>query len=165
MTPTECRTLLAEMICGGRVDLAIQEKLEKTQSRIEPVLVETMLEYPDPLLREVAATILGVRRNPKAIPALLRALRDSSQHVRFDALVAIEKCAGLDPATLSITLRLDPKKPKQAVARVEAWWQIVRKASESEATAEAPAAQRGPPADFGRRLLLLLRVPGAGRSR
>jgi HEAT repeat protein len=127
MTPTECRTFLAEMIRGGRVDLAIQEKLEKTQSRIDPVLVEAMLEYPDPLLREAAATILGERRNPKAIPALLRALRDSSEHVRFDALVAIEKCTGLDPATLGIALRLDPRRPKQAVARVEAWWEIVRK--------------------------------------
>jgi HEAT repeat protein len=127
MTPTQCRTLLAEMIRGDRVDRAIQERLEKTQSRIEPVLMEAMLEYPDPLLREVAATILGARSNPKAIPALLLALRDSSEQVRFDALVAIEKCAGLDPATLGAALRLDARKPKQAVARVEAWWQIVKK--------------------------------------
>ena len=127
MTPTQCRTLLAEMIRGERVDPAIQEELEGTQSRIDPVLVEAMLEYPDPLLREVAASILGERGDPKAIPALLLALRDPSEQVRFDALVAIEKCAGLDPATLGAALRLNPRKPKQAVARVEAWWQIVKK--------------------------------------
>lgn len=86
-----------------------------------------MLEYPDPLLREVAATILGERRKPKAIPALLRALRDSSERVRFDALIAIEKCAGLEPATLGAALRLDPTKPRQTMARIEAWWRIVQK--------------------------------------
>jgi HEAT repeat protein len=127
MTPTQCRTVLVEMIRGARVDEAIQDQLTRTRSRIDPVLVEAMLEYPDPLLREAAATILGERGNPKVIPALLLALRDSSEQVRFDALVAIEKCAGLDPATLGAVLRLDPRKPKQALARVEAWWQIVKK--------------------------------------
>src|SRR6266516_6177491 len=117
-------TVATQLVVDGRVNTAFQHELETTRQRVDPLLSK-LLVHRNPLIREVAATILGERRKPKSIPALIAALADKSEHVRWDALVAIEKCAGLSPAELSFVLRLSPRRPRIIKSRVEAWWQIV----------------------------------------
>ena len=117
-------TVATQLVACGRVNTAFQHELETTRRRVDALLSE-LLVHRNPLVREVAATILGERRKPKSIPALITALADKSEHVRWDALVAIEKCAGLSPGELSFVLLLTPKRPRIIKSRVEAWWQIV----------------------------------------
>ena len=113
-----------QLVADGRVNTTFQRELETTRRRVDALLSE-LLVHRNALVREVTATILGERRNPKSIPALITALADKSQHVRWDALVAIEKCADLSPGELSDVLRLTPTRPRMIKSRVEAWWQIV----------------------------------------
>jgi len=117
-------TVARQLVADGRVNIAFQHELETTRQRID-TLLSKLLTHGNSLVREVAATILGERRKPNSIPALITALADKSQHVRWDALVAIEKCAGLSPGELSVVLGLTPTRPRIMKSRVEAWWKIV----------------------------------------
>jgi HEAT repeat protein len=117
---------LAERLKPGRFTQSTQDKLERTRSRIEPQLMQ-LLRHRDAFVREVAATILGERRKPESIPALLKAVSDRSPHVAFDAIVAIEKCAGLETGELVSALWLDLSKPRSAARPLAAWWRIVRR--------------------------------------
>ena len=117
--------LIASQLEPGEFTPATQAKLERTRSNIEPVLIQ-LLRHNDAFVREVAATILGERRSPHSIPALIRAVSDPSEHVGFDAVVAIEKCAGLDTGELTSSLYLDLSKPREGARRLAAWWRIVR---------------------------------------
>jgi HEAT repeat protein len=126
ITPGECRVLLSELIVGGKVNEALQRRLETTTGRIDGVLCEVLLDRDlPPLYREVAATILGERRNQKAVQHLITALTDPAEAVRFDALVAIEKAASLPIGTLVEVLRLDRRKPRVLRRRVEEWWKLI----------------------------------------
>lgn len=117
---------IVERIKPGSFTQEAQGELERTRARIEPQLIE-LLRYPNAFVREIAATVLGERRNPHSIPALVKAVADRSNHVAFDAIVAIEKCAGLATGELVSALFLDLSKPQSGAHRVAAWWQIVRK--------------------------------------
>jgi HEAT repeat protein len=116
---------IAERISPGNFTQATQEKLERTRAKIEPQLLQ-LLRHRDPFVREIAAEILGERRRPQSIPALIRAVSDRSEHVAFDAIIAIEKCAGLGIGELVSALFLDLSKPRAAARRLTAWWRIVR---------------------------------------
>ena len=117
---------IAERLKPSAFTQSAQEELERTRSRIEPQLIQ-LLHHRDAFVRELAATILGERRNPNSIPALLKAVSDRSAHVAFDAIVAIEKCAGLKTGELVSALWLDLSKPRSAARPLAAWWRIVRR--------------------------------------
>jgi HEAT repeat protein len=121
----ECRELLTKLVVNGNVDGDAQRRLEQASGRIEAPLLKALRDAEDPLLREVAATILGERRLVSTVPALIEALNDPSEYVRFDALVAIDKCMRVEPGTLSTVLNLTPRRRHVAASRVAAWWQIV----------------------------------------
>ena len=106
--------------------ISLQPQLERTRARIDPDLIR-LLRHPDALVREVAATILGERRNPCSIPALLKAVSDGSDYVAFDAIVAIEKCAGLETGELVSALLLNLSRPRTAARRLNGLWRIVRR--------------------------------------
>lgn len=103
-----------------------QQKLERSRARIEPAL-NRLLGHRNAFVRELAATILGERRRPESIPALIEAVGDRSEYVAFDAIVAIEKCAGFEPGQLVNVLKLDFSKPRAAAKRLEGWWRLVRR--------------------------------------
>src|SRR5438309_5266108 len=109
-------TIASRIVIGDQVDAAFQRVLETTRSRIDSLLIE-LLANQNALVREVAATILGERRKPSNIPALIGKLDDKSVHVRWDALVAIEKCAGLGIGELHSALLLESSKPRLVKAR------------------------------------------------
>jgi HEAT repeat protein len=116
---------IAERISPDNFTQATQEELGRTRSKIEPQLIK-LLRHREPFVREIAATLLGERRRPQSIPALIRAVSDRSEHVAFDAIIAIEKCAGLGVGELVATLFLDLSKPRAAAGRLASWWRIVR---------------------------------------
>lgn len=111
---------------GGKESSQAREFLTRTSAHIEPTLTRSLHSHSDETVRTLCATILGERRNPRSIPALLRALRDRSEQVREETLIAIERCARLQPGQLSAVLMLDRRNPRQVVSRVTAWWNIVR---------------------------------------
>ena len=127
VTAGECRVLLGQLVENGRVNRELQERLERTQGAIDGVLLEVLLDCPYALLREAVVTVLGERRNWKVVPHLISALCDQDEHVRYELLIAIEKCAGIGIGTLSETLFLDRSKPRQVRSRVAAWWEIVKR--------------------------------------
>jgi HEAT repeat protein len=116
---------IAERISPDNFTQEAQVELERTRAKIEPQLIQ-LLRHRDPFVREIAAEILGERRRPQSIPALIRAVSDRSEHVAFDAIIAIEKCAGLGVSELVSALFLDLSKPRAAAGRLASWWRIVR---------------------------------------
>jgi HEAT repeat protein len=115
-----------ELVRDGLVDQALQRKFEKTRLAVDSILISTLRNHPDATTREVCATILRERRRASSIPELIAAIDDVSEHVRFDALWAIEKCAGLAPAQLSTVLMLTPGQWPEIRRRIRGWWQLVK---------------------------------------
>src|SRR5688500_14614417 len=116
-------TYIAEQLKPGKYSEQIQTKLQRTRSKIEPELIKLLRQH-DAFVREIAATILGERRNRESIPALVKAVRDRSDHVAFDAIIAIEKCAGLQTGELVSSLFLNLSKPRAGADRIAAWWKL-----------------------------------------
>ena len=128
MTARRIRTrdLVDHLVSNGQVNADIQSRLEKTRVHIDDVLIGALRHHGDALTREVCATILGQRRSRSAVPDLLRALSDESDHVRRDALWAIEKAAGLNVGDLSSALLLNPDDWPEVRRRLQGWWRIVK---------------------------------------
>jgi hypothetical protein len=55
-----------------------------------------LVRHPAENVREYCAEILGDLGDTSAVPELIAALRDDSEHVRFDALYALEKVLHVD---------------------------------------------------------------------
>jgi len=126
MADRKIRELIDQLVIGGKVNADVQMQLEKTRSRIDDLLIETLMRHRDDLMREVCVSILGERRSREAIPALVRALADRSPHVRLDALWAIEKAAGLSVGELSSALLLNLDDWPEIRRRVRSWWRMVK---------------------------------------
>jgi len=126
MAERKIRELIDQLVVGGKVNADVQMQLEKTRTRIDDLLIETLTRHRDDLMREVCVSILGERRSRKAIPALVRALADRSPHVRLDALWAIEKAAGLSVGELSSALLLNLDDWPEIRRRVRSWWRTVK---------------------------------------
>ena len=116
---------IAEQIKPGKFTQQAQDKLERTRANIEPQLIQ-LLRHRDAFVREIAATILGQRGKRESIPALIKAVSDRSEHVAFDAIVAIEKCAGIEAGALVDALFLDLSNPRAGARRLAAWYKLVR---------------------------------------
>ena len=117
---------IAEQLKASNFTVRAQERLERTRADIDAALIR-LLRHRDAFVRELAATILGERRNPRSIPALIKAVSDRSDSVAFDAIVAIEKCAGFEPGQLVDALFLNMWKPRSAARTLAGWWRLVRR--------------------------------------
>lgn len=90
---------LRELVRDGVVNRQLVEYFEKTPAPVDADLIGALRKHPDPLMREVCASILGERRSRKAIPALLNALDDDSPHVRSTHSVQSKKQRVSRPAS------------------------------------------------------------------
>lgn len=116
---------IAEQLLPRNFTVAKQSQLERTRQKIEPYLTRLLLHHRNAFVRELAATILGERRHAESLPALVKAVGDHSEYVSFDAIVAIEKCAGLETGDLVSVLLINLSRPRSAAKRVAAWWRAV----------------------------------------
>jgi len=71
-----------------------------------PALAHALRHHKIACVREAIAEILGERKHPEAIPALIDALDDDALFVRQDAVWSIETICRLQPAALSDWLHL-----------------------------------------------------------
>lgn len=74
-----------------------------------PPLVEA-LQHPSPTTRELAAQALGMFNDPRARPALQRAVADPHSTVRIYAIVALRRMGPLEPVAPWEKLRSDPDR-------------------------------------------------------
>ncbi len=98
------------------------QALVEANARALPFLVHALGNHDDAVTREICAEILRDRESPKAIPALVAALRDESLAVREDALWAIESICRYENGGLSDWLGLDPENSKDLYRKVSKWW-------------------------------------------
>ena len=63
-----------------------------------------LLDDPDPQLRIAAALTLGERQDPRAIPAVMKALEDSDANVRFHAIEALGKLRAGEAVDLLVAI-------------------------------------------------------------
>jgi|ERR1700693_2276027 len=104
----------------GKWQEANAEAIRK-RPRAGKALRAALLRHRDPNVREGCAELLGEFDDIAAVPELISALRDSSEHVRFDALLALEKILKVD---LRWWLNVEAYRdsPRKVHDRVSGWW-------------------------------------------
>ena len=71
--------------------------------------------------------MLGERKDPSAVRALLEVLDDECLFVRHDAMWSIEKLCGYRTGGLQGWLDVDFHKPKELKRKALRWWQVNRR--------------------------------------
>lgn len=98
-----------------------RKSLVDADGRAFAALAHALRHHPSESVRETVAEILGERKHPKAIPALIDALDDESLFVRQDAVWSIETICRFQPAALADWLDLSPDR-NDAKAKLLEWW-------------------------------------------
>jgi HEAT repeat protein len=118
-------------VTGRRQDAF--EQLRTSDGRANKALLHALTHHPIADIREDIAEILGDRKNPKSIPALIEALTDECLFVRQDALWSIERICEMQPCALSFWLDLDHTMPAEVHRKVRRWWRLNKRYLEGNA--------------------------------
>src|SRR4051812_15436469 len=87
--------LVDRLVVGGVCQREVVDELVRRRNAVEALSV-AVVDHPDEETRHLAAELLRDADRTSAVPALIEALRDSSPHVRFDALSALSKILRVD---------------------------------------------------------------------
>jgi hypothetical protein len=103
-------------------------QLVKADNRVVRYLTNNLLTNPDPDIRETCAEILRDRKQARAVPFLIEALKDEELFVRQDALWAIGPLCGLEITMLETLLGItNMDSPKRLYRKVSQWWRSNKK--------------------------------------
>lgn len=116
-------SLIESLFEDGNFSQKAYDQLVKADNRIVKYLTRELLVNPNPDIRETCAEILRDRRQARAVPFLIEALKDKELFVRQDALWAIGPLCGLDVNMLETLLRVTNIDPSWKLYRkVTEWW-------------------------------------------
>jgi HEAT repeat protein len=113
--------LIASLSKNNKWNEKSAKAIRKAGRRAVKALLDGLKNHPDPLVREGCAELLGDTLDTKAVPGLINALKDKSDHVRWDALSALNKILMID---LSWWLNVEVYKDEASLIhnRVSKWW-------------------------------------------
>jgi HEAT repeat protein len=105
-----------------------EENAEALRKRPRAVkeLRAALLRHPDPDVREGCAELLAEFEDTAAVPQLIEALRDTSPHVRFDALSALSRILKADVGWW-LNIEAYQSRPAAMHRRVTEWWKRNRR--------------------------------------
>jgi len=112
--------LVDRLVVDGRFQKATADELMQRRNAVEALCARGLV-HPDEETRHLAAELLRDAESTKAVPALIRALRDQSPHVRFDALSALCKTLKTDIGWW-LDIEAYHNSPAEMHARVSEWW-------------------------------------------
>jgi HEAT repeat protein len=119
------KNLIAELSKNKKSHKQAYDTFVKSGTRAISFLVKELQNSPDASMRETCAEILYDIGRARAVPALIKSLKDENEYVRHDALWAIGRLCGFRPGGLEYTLLItcsDP--PSQLHTKVSEWWRV-----------------------------------------
>ncbi len=109
----------------GKKKEAAHGALLKASHRAVPYLIAGLKSTSEDA-REYCAEMLGDKKDPSAIPALIEVLDDDCLFVRHDAMWSIEKLCRYDAGGLQAWLHVDFERPAELKRKVLKWWSVNR---------------------------------------
>ena len=117
--------LVGDLVRDGRRQEDKADLLRKRRNAVKALRV-AVVSHPDEEVRHFCAELLREADDTAAVPELIKALRDASPHVRFDALSALAQILKIDVGWwLDVEAYRDP--PVKIHRRVAAWWRQNRR--------------------------------------
>ena len=120
MRKERTKALVDRLVVGGQCQKEAVEELMQRRNAVD-ALCQHGLVHPDEQTRHLAAELLRDAESTKAVPALIKALRDESPHVRFDALSALCKTLKTDIGWW-LDIEAYHNTPADMHTRVSEWW-------------------------------------------
>lgn len=130
--------MLLELVADAQADVAAAARFALASfpgSQADAAIV-SLLSQPDAKTRGLAIDLLGQRRIPGALPAILKAASDADESVRLASLKVLGDQAGVPELPALVDLLLKASSPAQAQAAESALSALCARQSDADACAE-----------------------------